>query len=124
MVLRAPAPIIEIAQSLVDSCATQIPSTYLILSPDVNAQPLEQLPPEPVLAPGTPEPPYVVDASNQPLSDEAESIAVPGAAMNTPLTVPVRVRSKLAILVLLNAMVKYCVPVSLLRSGPAGRYPE
>ena len=90
----------------------------MILSPDVNAQPLEPLPPDPVLAPRTPEPPYVMPASNQPLSDDAESMAVPGAAMKQPLTVPVRVMVKLAMVVLLNAMVKYCVPVSEERSGP------
>ena len=77
----------------------------VILSPDVNAQPLEPFPPLPVSAPGTPDPPYVVPASNQPLRVEAVSIPVPGAAMNTPLTVPVNVSVKFAMVVLLNAIV-------------------
>ena len=36
--------------------------------------------------PGTPEPPYVVSALNQPFNPDAESIAVPGAAIQTPAT--------------------------------------
>jgi hypothetical protein len=77
----------------------------MILSPDVNAHPLDPFPPLPVSAPGTPEPPYVMLASNQPFKVEAESIAVPGAAMKQPDTVPVSLTVKLAIVVLRNANV-------------------
>ena len=42
-----------------------------ILSPEVNAQPSEPLPPAPVFDPGTPEPPYVVSARTQPFNPEA-----------------------------------------------------
>ena len=94
-----------------------------ILSPVVNAQPLEPLPPFPVSLPGTPEPAYVTLVSNQPFNPLALSIAVPGAAMKQP-AIPVVLtifRSKLATVCLLNANVKYCVPVSPLLFGPTGR---
>ena len=92
------------------------------LSPELNAQPLDPLPPLPVSDPGTPEPPYVAEQSNHPFNPDAESIAVPGAAMNIPETLPDIVRLKLAIVVLLKANVKYCAPdLPVFRSGPAGR---
>ena len=50
---------------------------------------------------------------------------VPGAAINIPLIVPLSVTVKLAIVVLLNAKVKYCDPLlPVFKSGPAGKYPE
>jgi len=55
----------------------------IILSPDVNAQPFEPLPPLPVLLPGVPDPPYVVEASIQPFNPLALSMLVPGAAIKT-----------------------------------------
>ena len=51
----------------------------MILSPDVNAQPSDPLPPA-CIAPGVPEPAYVADAFNQPLED-VSSISVFGAAI-------------------------------------------
>ena len=56
-------------------------------------------------APGTPEPPYVVPQSNHPPRLDASSMAVPGAAINMPDTVPDIVKLKLATFDLLNANV-------------------
>jgi hypothetical protein len=64
----------------VNDCAEYVVLS-IILSPEVNAQPLDPLPPAPVLAPGTPDPAYAMEASIQPFSVDAESIAVPGAAI-------------------------------------------
>ena len=88
----------------VNACAEYVVLS-IILSPDVNAHPLDPLPPAPVLAPGTPDPAYDTEASNHPLSVEVSSIAVPGAAMKNPETVPVRVTVKLATEVLRKANV-------------------
>ena len=88
----------------VNSCDEYVvPSTTL--SPELNAQPLDPFPPAPEFAPGTPDPPYVVEQSSQPFNDDAESIAVPGAAMNIPETLPDIVKLKFATLVRLNAKV-------------------
>ena len=94
-----------------------------IISPPVLAHPLLPLPPFPVLAPGTPAPPYCVPHSNHPLIVLALSIVVPGAAIQTPLTpVPLVILIlKLATTDLRNAIVIYCVPVSALLFGPTGR---
>ena len=88
----------------VNSCPLYVVLSTTV-SPELNAQPLDPLPPEPVLAPGTPEPPYVVEQSNHPFNELALSIAVPGAAMNMPDTLPDMVKLKLDIVVLLNAKV-------------------
>ena len=58
----------------------------IILSPEVNAQPFEPLPPLPVSAPGVPDPPYVTPASIQPFNVLALSIFVP--VSYTHLTLP------------------------------------
>ena len=88
----------------VNACAEYVVLS-MILSPDVNAHPLDPLPPVPVLAPGTPDPAYDREASNHPLSVEVSSIAVPGDAIKTPETFPVRVTVKLAVAVLRKANV-------------------
>ena len=96
----------------------------VILSPDVNAQPLLPLPPLPVSAPGHPAPAYVLVQSNQPFNVLASSISVPGAAINMPLIFPLNVTVKFDIVVLLKAKVKYCAPLlPVFKSGPTGRYP-
>jgi hypothetical protein len=88
----------------VNSCPEYVVLS-MTLSPELNAQPLDPFPPLPVSAPGTPDPPYVVEQSNQPFNVLALSIAVPGAAMNMPDTLPDMVKLKLAIVVLLKANV-------------------
>ena len=94
-----------------------------ILSAPVNAQPLLPLPLLSVLAPGMPDPAYCVAASSHPFSVDDESIAVPGAAIHNPLIpeLDVILMSKLATACLRKANVKYCVPVSAERFGPAGK---
>ena len=54
------------------------------------------------------------------------SILVPGNAIQQP-AIPLELvicTSKFATIFLLNAKVKYCVPVSPLLSGPTGKKPE
>ena len=107
-------------------------------SAPVNAHPLLPLPPVP--APGTPDPLYCVEQVNHPSSvlvgpgypgvgDENPpvSMGVPGAAMKRPAipVVVVSLISKLAMVALRNAKVKYCSPLRpVARSGPDGKYPE
>ena len=72
--------------------------------------------------PGIPAPAYCDVPSIQPFNPDAASIAVPGAANQTPATpVLLILRSKFATTFLRNANVKYCVPVSPLLLGPAGK---
>ena len=54
----------------VNSCDEYVVPS-ITLSPELNAQPFDPFPPDPVLAPGTPEPPYVVEQSNQPFNELA-----------------------------------------------------
>ena len=93
-----------------------------ITSAPVLAPPSTPLPPLPVSLPGTPAPAYCAVPGIQPFNPLALSIPVPGAANQTP-AIPelVMLRSKLATTFLRNAKVKYCVPVSPLLSGPAGK---
>ena len=82
--------------------------------------PLLPLPPEP--APGTPEPAYAVDISNQPFNVDVVSIELPGNATQRPAIVPVNLMLNLDTDVLTNLNVKYCEPVlPVLKLGPAGR---
>ena len=72
--------------------------------------------------PGTPAPAYCAVPGIHPFNPLALSIPVPGAANQTPATPElVMLRSKFATTFLRKANVKYCVPVSLLLSGPAGK---
>ena len=91
-----------------------------ILSPAVNAQPSEPLPPLPVSLPGMPAPAYVTLVSNQPLRPLALSIPDPGAAIQQPV-MPVELtifRSKFATATLRKANVKYCECFSRIFGGP------
>jgi len=83
------------------------------------------LPPDPVFAPGTPEPLYCIEQSNHPFKLLVASIIVPGAANHIPAipgdAAPVSVDiliEKLATTCLLNANVNHCCPVSFDLFGP------
>ena len=92
-----------------------------ILSAVDRAHPSLPLPPTPV--PGCPEAAFTVPHSNQPLNPLDVSMPVPGAANHAPAmpVADVMLMSKFASAVLRNANVKYCIPVSPERFGPAGR---
>ena len=104
--------------AVVDSLDTELP--VVIVPP--NAQPSDPLPPDPVFAPGTPEPAYAVVNSTHPFNEDAESIVDPGTATHAPASVPENLTSNLETEVLINLNVKYCVPVLPAdKSGPTGK---
>ena len=83
------------------NCSLEYVVLSTTLSPPVLAQPFDPF----VFTPGTPDPLYCVEQSNQPFAFDAASIAVPGTARNIPDTLPDIVIENCDAGVLLNANV-------------------